>query len=297
MNVDKATRLLNKMIVDEFHSYTEKQKAEIIQDFFNISDQNKPISFRNKSIHEISFFAININKEFRKIIKEILKKDVFSIEKSSNNNKIGSDITITFQEKNIQTTINGELKFGNKTDANIGLNTINEIFQFKNKEFSFFENLKSISKAQYSLLEKHPNIDEEELLKNLELLIQRIVIDLKNQEISINNYSLDKLLLSTGSISNWNNNNLLKFRIDYKKNIKNSISKIDEIKKNNLWKIKHIIAAKNNRRIEIMVIDSNNQYQVKFLLNWKNSFYFRQRRISSKCGLKTPCFNVWLKKL
>lgn len=55
MNVDKAVRKLNKMIIDDFLIKNSDEQKKEIYEFIEINDKEKPISFRQKDYNEILF--------------------------------------------------------------------------------------------------------------------------------------------------------------------------------------------------------------------------------------------------
>lgn len=295
MNVDKATRILNKMVIDKFNESSINEKEKIIHEFLSIDNHNKPISFRNKDYKEIEYFAINVNQEFKNIISSILNKHIIKIEEANKNNKIDSDVIITYinENKNIQ-TINGELKFGSKTDANIGLKTFDKIFTITDKNKSFLKLFQNIKEKQIDFIQTFPNNTEEEILKNLEFNINNLLKEIKTFDIIINNENLNKLLTTTGSIDKIKNDfPLLKFKINWNKSINNSIKEINDFIPSNTWEIQSIDVSENSKiRIQFIISSENNL--VKFLLNWKNSYIYNGKKYKAKCGLGTSSFNVWI---
>lgn len=288
MNVDKSVRILEFVTTDEFNNLNEKDKQEYINDFINIKEDEKPISFRNKTKKEIEKFFLSINKKFRQIIQNDLKiKDNFSILKSSTNNKNGSDVIVTTPEKE---KYNVELKFGNETLANIGNERMDKIFGTINK----FQKLsKKIYTNQREFVDKMlnfqpSNLQQNIILKNLSNQLYEYIDELQKMKITISNEEILNLLSSTGDGNCENIKGLLKYEISFSSIIK----KIVYIS-NNKWHIENIEIPHNKARIRIVISDY--KYKIQFLLNWKNSYTYRNIKWKAKLGLGASNWNVWLK--
>lgn len=291
MNVDKAVRKLNKMIIDDFLIKNSDEQKKEIYEFIEINDKEKPISFRQKDYNEILFFVENVNSELKKTIENISNEKVLRIIEDSNNNKIGSDVLIYFKNGN---KLYGEIKFGSQTNANIGIDNFSKIFIFKNKSVIWKNIFGEIKDKQRELFDKNNDISEIELIENLEKIVNDIAINLNKEEIIINNDELNRLLLTTGSPENIKSNfEFLKFKIKCSNKVSDLVEIIDDFKPAKDWKIEDIsFSISSKHRLQFIV--SNTTHRIKFLLNWKNDCIYKKRKFKAKCALGTSSFNVWV---
>jgi hypothetical protein len=124
----------------------KNEKDELISEFYSISETEKPVSFRNVDKEKIKIFFDKINSCLRDSINLLLQKQennsctVRYLKQDSNNNRIGSDLVIEcLSNDGNKTFIKCELKFGNKTDRNIGNRSLDNIFTINNQNNFFTE--------------------------------------------------------------------------------------------------------------------------------------------------------------
>lgn len=296
MNVHKSTKILEFICTDNFLKLTKEKQKEIIEDFLEINEKLKPGSFRNKQEDVFLDFVYNINKEIKNSLKKDLNAyEIIRIEKGSDDNTIGSDALVfyrIYKNKDIQLA-NLELKFGNETLRNIGSMYMDKIFNLdKLSEWNFQNFNKYMQKEQRKLVQKNININENELIKNLDLFLSeeikkiKLIKSLKINNIKINQKKILNLIKTTGG-EKININKLIKYKI----NIDKTIEKIFIYDDNKIWKTLSFQKSLTSARIEI--ICSDGEWNLKFLLNWKNDKKYLNKKWSSKCGLGTSSWNVW----
>ena len=296
MNVHKSTKILEFICTDNFLQLTKEKQKEIIKDFLKINETLKPGSFRNKQRDVFLDFVYNINKELKNSLKRDLNAyEIIKIEKGSDDNTIGSDALVFYRidkDKDIELA-NLELKFGNETLRNIGSLYMDKIFNLnKLSEWNFQNFNKYMQKEQRKLVENNININENELIENLNLFLSeeiKKIKSLKINNIKINQEKILNLIKTTGG-EKVNINNLIKYKI----NIDKTIEKIFIYDNDKIWKTLSFEKSLTSARIEIVCSDG--EWNLKFLLNWKNDKKYLNKTWRSKCGLGTSSWNVWKSK-
>ena len=296
MNVHKSTKILEFICTDNFLKLAEEKQKKILEDFLEINENLKPESFRNKQKDVFLDFVYNINKELKKALKKDLNAyEIIKIEKGSDDNTIGSDALVLYRmnkNEDIQ-LVNLELKFGNETLRNIGSLYMDKIFNLdKLSEWNFQNFNKYMQKEQRKFVENNVNINEDELIKNLDLFLTKeikrikLIKSLKINNIKINQEKILNSIKTTGG-EKVNINKLIKYKISIDK----TIEKIFIYDGNKIWKTLSFEKSLTSARIEI--ICSDGEWDLKFLLNWKNNKKYLNKKWVSKCGLGTSSWNVW----
>ena len=303
MNVDKSIRALEYFCTDEFKNKSKIEKEGIIRVFLNISDKEKPISFRNKSDQELKDFILSLNENLKIKISKKFNMIVKNILSCSDNNKDESDVNFIDENQNKHLI---ELKFGSETTRNLGNCSLDKIFVIKNIltlniEEDFFKKLnKKVTEIQRDLFyelvnEKIKDEIEAILIENLRFFL----IDyISNFEIEkINDNLLNNTLNTTGSTNEPIIKEITKFKINYSENIQDSIKFVAANKIAGKWNIKNFNIAPNSSRLEIRL--ENKVSKVKFLFNSKNNWEEPKTNIkyAAKTGLKGVAWNVWIESI
>ena len=298
-NVDKATRILNCVLLDTFSVKNEFEKQNICERFFSLPNNEKPITYRNRTLNEINAFFSNLNIELKKVISTNYgcKLEEIKILEDSKDNKIGADLIVNFSKNKKIETHRIELKFGAKTDKNIGNSEMNQIFEISDSSVNFTNKFSEIKNQQRKFIDNQKNESLEALYSNLEkLLVERSIFFnnlLDKKKIKLNQDRLIQTMTTSGAVKNKQYmENMLTIRIDYC-DIVSAGFKI--IKKPNLsgeWKIKSIQKQQESNRIEIRVANENKV--IKFLLNWKNNYKYKNKKYPALAGLGSSSWNVWI---
>lgn len=290
-NVDKATRILNRASTDEFVSLSNSEKEKIFKEFVTIPSNQKPTSFRNAGSDEMKKFMYELNSNLKKTIREAYRFNAEKIVESSKNNLVDSDIVII----NKQEEINGELKFGEETNSNIGNSTMDTIFKFEG--ITFAEIAKTIQSKQRKFVITDGNFDELKVLKNLDCVLDEVVKKLETSidvnQVKIDSKAIEKLLTISGSLAKANDHKTIKIRIDFSQNSENQIKPMNDLRAEGEWTIMSLKKTENSSRIEIKC--TNGIMSCKFLLNWKNNYPIKgkKEKAPSKWGLGSSSWNVW----
>ncbi|WP_029513021.1 hypothetical protein [Mycoplasmopsis iners] len=297
-DVDKSIRILNFVVSDKYLKSSKEQQNEIIKEFLEIPDSNKPISFRNRSYNDLEKFFSICNFQVRKIIEINNESKMIDLLEDTNNNLVGADLIAAQEKDNFVYSQRIELKFGAETLANIGNDSMNTIFGLNNSQVNFVSLAKNLKNKQQKFVIDEKNGANEKSFSNLESLINDFVKQLnflnQNKLMKINKDELNNLLNTTGSIKNSHlvGNNLLKLFINYKKDIKQSITVAKKLNLDGEWTIKSIKKSEDSNRVEIKISNSINV--VKFLLNWKNSYKKNNEVYPAKLGVGSSSWNVWV---
>lgn len=296
-NVDRATRILNFVASDEFNKKSIIEKNKIINDFSSISNREKPTSFRNVNDKDLSIFFYGLNSKVKSIISKVINNDDIVLIEDSQDNRVGADLIVISKNTRVELR-KVELKFGSETNRNIGNNTMDKIFSITNENYSFSSLFSDISTSQRNFISKN-NLEPKDsyfIDKNLDKILDGKINVLQNllenNKLILNRGMMSQLLLSTGSIDNFTDKEIIKINISYNLDMNKAIKILDLPNVEGNWEIKSIEKSPQSTRIVIFV--NNDFITTKFLLNWKNNYTFKGLKYSAKLGLGSTSWNVWV---
>jgi len=298
-NVDKATRLLNSVVLDSYCNSNQANKDNKVTEFLLLPNNEKPISFRNKTHQQIRILFDELNPALKNLISKNYGCDIRQIKilPDSNNNRIGADSIVNYVKQNKNMIQRLELKFGAKTDKNIGNTEMDRIFEIPGEEKKFKDMLLSVKLKQRSFVNNTKNPDLNKLSSNLEKLLIESSDFFKDllikKKLILNQTRLIQAMKATGAIDHSENmENMLTVRIDYASDVNRAIKTLPKPDLSGEWKITRIQKQVDSNRIEIRT--SNNKNDIKFLLNWKNNHVYNNFKYPSLMGLGTSSWNVWI---
>jgi len=287
-NVDNCVRYAEAAL-----SSDETHYADLICD---LDEQQKVNVFKNKSREEVR----NILLSCRDAIKQCLNNkfyngtgnsDDFILSSASNNNKKGADLyhILPNGEK-----VDIEVKFGLKTDRNIGMRAFKRIFNFnpfsaalsapnRKKWISLYQQDASEGN-QYDRLFAALN----EAIESFNQAQQQINYVLPQEQ---QNFMEDFIINNVGGTNN-KSRNILKFLLDG-----NTFRNFRQVStQTGSW---HILPVKKLssevKRVNIIIFNPTTNVQIRYTLNWKNNYHVPGRgEVSAKLGFGTPNWNVWV---
>lgn len=267
-----------------------------------MEDCYKPLTYRRKSEEELAGLFKKANSSLRNILKPYSDVD-FILEEGGNDNKIGSDLVMRKKDTG-EKLYNIELKFGEETARNIGNNTMEKVFKIEDKNVSFSSLFQSIAFFQKEFVKENALLpeNEKEVLGNLESLlslrVEKLNSLLQSGKLKIDSKAMRELMCTTGAMENFDEAELIKVKVLYSKDAKNSMHVIDIPSSDSPWEVKHITMSPKSKRVEIVA--KNEKAEAKFLLNWKNNYRFNQynkAKYPAKFGLGTSNWNVWVNSI
>jgi hypothetical protein len=298
-NVDKATRLLNSVVLDSYCHSNQTIKDNKIIEFVSLPNNEKPISYRNKTHQQIKIFFDALNPALKNLISESYGCDTRQIRilPDSNDNRIGADSIVHYVKQGKKMLQRLELKFGAKTDKNIGNAEMDKIFEIPGEEKKFRDMLLSVKQKQRTFVNNVKNADLEKISSNLEKLLIETSDFFKDllikKKLILNQTRLIQAMKATGAIDQSENmENMLIVRIDYAREVNRAIKVLPKPDLNGEWKITSIQKQKESNRIEVRTTNKKND--IKFLLNWKNNHVYNNIEYPSLMGLGTSSWNVWI---
>ncbi len=262
-----------------------------------INDSERVKIFRKKDAKGIEIILKNCSKTIKAYIinrfyhnNRISINDI-SLKHGSDNNKVGADLIHILPNKK---SIDIEVKFGEKTDKNIGMAVFEKIFG--SQAFS-----KALSKEKRNEWRELycQELDEQKQLDRL-FSILNLAIKEFNEYQENRNYTLTKEeqefmedeILNTSGTNNTKGNYYLKFILDG-----DNFSSFGCLTTGiGSWIIEPVNALSANvKRVNVYVKNYDTNIQIKYTLNWKNDYKYKNGlRASAKLGLKTPNWNVWV---
>ena len=298
----KAISILNFVCSSEFTKLTEREKEAKAEKFFKIESSKKPKTISKASKQSLLRFFKKLNPYIKQKISEHFNKRVCELrEDHPNQNKEGSDLVAILEDEQCnKTKINVELKFGEETNRNIGNDTMDSLFPIDPcRNITFSEIVPRISQQQKEFVDNHPDANDDDIEQNLSVLVidgfSSLLNDLKeSKQITPNSKAIQKLLTTTGSLNSRTTiKDLIKFRIDYGRNLDDCVTLIRNPNVNGNWEIEY--ANKAPRSIRSVIIATNGVVKAKFLLHWRNKYEYRGRPYAARLGLGSSSWNVWLK--
>ena len=272
-----------------------KDTTEYSNLIYNLNEKNKVNIFKNKAQKEIEEILLNCSKTIKNyIINNFYKTNNFNEEiiliNESNNNKIGADLKHILPNNK---TISIEVKFGEQTDKNIGMDKFNKIFSCD----IFSKILSTQQRKGWIKL----YFDDENESKQFERLYQSLNegIQIFNDFNKSKNWTLTKEEQNymESEIINISGNGLYKYDY-YLKFILNG---------NNFSSFSHITTGVGNwiiqqvkflddktKRVSVFIDNYDTNIEIKFVLNWKNNYNYFNKTAKAKLGLGSPSWNIWI---
>lgn len=294
VNVDECVRYAEAAMCGDCEKYACK--------IASILDENTKVRiFRGKCQQEIQAILKRLADQIRKMILckyydnvlEFSYEDLI-LHKSSNDNKKGADLY--HEHLKTHEKIDVEVKFGEKTDRNIGMKLFKDIFAC-----DAFD--KALSLPQRKEWETLFSYDRDEH-KQLERLWQRLnkAINEFNGVQRANNFILPesqqalmeaRILNATGRGDF--HGKFLKVELDGDefedlKTIPTGIGK---------WIVEEVmpIDGVSVTRCNVFTRNYDTNVQIKYVLNWKNNYRLKKSphdKVSAKLGLGSSSWNVWV---
>jgi len=287
-NVDSCVREAEAGLCGDF-----KQHSLAIT---RINDNERVLIFRGKEAQDIEFILQTCSQTIKAHIidrfypnSNVSINDI-SLEHGSNNNKEGADLIHILPNKE---RIDIEVKFGEKTDKNIGMDKFEKIFG--SQAFS-----KALSKENRNKWRELycQELDEQKQLDRL-FSVLNVAITEFNKYQENRNYTLTKEEqkfmedeLNTSGTSNTKGNYYLKFVLKG-----NNLSSFGHLTTGiGSWVIQSVKPLYSKvKRVNVFVKNYTTNIQIKYTLNWKNNYKYKNGlRAAAKLGLKTPNWNVWI---
>lgn len=294
-NVDVAVRLLTTACTDLFSNSSLNYKRNIINQFLSLPNDNIPVEFRNKSVNVIEKVFLNLNSRIRETLEGVFECNILSIRNDSSNNQKGSDLIIICDYGRTKRVERIELKFGKETLRAIGLKTFDSIFVVDFDNDFFTDAFNTIRENQKLFADAYPR-DINGLLNNLHSQLESFCEELNELKddgaLYINSNEMELQLSGTGSISeNTGTFPAFKFIIGI-----SHIEVTEALDFSGNWEIIDIYTSRQDGA-RLTFIASNGLVESKFLLHWKNDYFYNGFRYPAKTGLISYCFNVWARRL
>lgn len=293
-----GAKILNEVSSDSYQQLSEVKQFKKVEKFFNLKDEKKPNSFRNKTKEELKEFFLAINPQLKQIIGKEYGKQVVKLVEDSPNNKIGSDLIAYFPKGNQRI----ELKFGSETNSNIGNDTMDKLFGLTGHGQSFSKLCSKLRKDQFDFVVTQQNFECEESNDHLKELVTKMADQLNKMYeqgiIRENSKEIKHMLEASGSIKNYDlvGDKQIKIFVSFRKSLARSFKVAKKLDLTGEWRITSIKKAIRSNRVEIWI--SNGNSKAKLLLNWKNNYKDKKNNLkySAKLGVGYSNWNVWLYK-
>lgn len=295
-NVDFSTRLLNRAALDSFKELSKVERKKIANSFYQLPENQKPITFRHVDLNDINNFFDQLNLSVKSTLLEHYKVDELKILPDSNDNRVGSDLVIEIKDNGKVIKKRVEVKFGSETKRNIGNNTMDKVFPCSDNPLFFSQLFKEITQKQRNFV-LNTKGDLDLFYSNLEELLKIASIAIVNQRnegrMSVNSSVMKDLLSSTGSIGKSDQvRDIETIRVDYNKVPNKIVKMLSNPNLSGQWKFEKIGMAPSAIRVEIKA--ANEFVEAKFLLNWKNNYHLNGKEYPAKLGMGITSWNVWI---
>ncbi len=270
MDVSLCSKLCEQFFVTQNYGIVDKINE--------LSDENRLRCLRNKSRDKI--YSI-LSGYFQDLKEDFGMYD--SIENSSISNRDYADIVIMSNGKRYDC----ELKFGAETNSNIGLESFKNLFPF---DFSIPIEVRNDWFNKIYLQNQKTEYDwlcyklgyYNKLINDFNSIYGNI--KLSGSQIDY----LGKIINSSGS-TNSNCVNYVKYVLK-----RNHLVRKNAVPMSGNWKVLIVPDLLNIYKSRVNISLTNNEYNVKFILNWKNTYERNGVRIKAKYGFGTPSFNVFI---
>lgn len=282
--------------VDQCVRYAEHalcgNSLEMSRKIFELDDDIKVKIFQNKDPEEINTIINNASSEIKKFIVDKFYngelRDIV-LYPASRNNKEGSDL---YHMVNNQQRIDIEVKFGAKTDRNIGKDRFVEFFGSSVFSEALALEIRGGWVKQY-IQERDSQKQFERLFSSLNKAIEKFNLNLPRQlEKSKQEIMEQEIMQSVGGVDN--RVNLFKFNItnDGCKYIKSFPTS------EGTWTILKVHYLDDTvKRVNVFVYNETTNVQIKFVLNWKNNYDIPGiGKVQAKLGFGSFNWNVWVKE-
>ena len=211
---------------------------------------------------------------------------------SSDDNKEGADLVHVLPNGE---EVSIEVKFGAQTDRNIGMATFIKIFGSK----VFKETLSTKNRKLWLSLFDKDNSEKNQFKRLHEML--NIAVDKFNDEQKSKNFKLtraeqsymeEKIInVSGGTNVSKKYDHYLKFVLDGE-----DFSSFSRLTTGvGSWIVQSVNRLSDNvKRINVFVNNYDTNMQIKYVLNWKNSYPHNGEDLMAKLGFGCPSWNVWI---
>ena len=290
VNVDQCTRYCEAAMCGNVQPYAERIHA--------IPDAYRVRIFRNKTQAQITEILYRLSGEIKKIVfsKFYSCNDGYTFQdvcltQTGNNNREGADLI--HRHKLTGEEINIEVKFGEKTDRNIGMKMFNKIFGN-----TIFLDALSMSIRKEWKERYYRERDEEAQLRRLWAAINVAIENFNEFERSYDfilqpeNQKLMEQEILNNAGDGHINGKFVKIILDGDsfndlKSIPTGIGKwiVQEVKK---------IDGTEIKRCNVFVHNYDTNVKIKFVLNWKNDYRIGEIKAPAKLGLGSSNWNVWV---
>ena len=263
-----------------------------IKSILSCSDEIKPILLRGKDEEWIKTSIDNLTKK----IKEITQQNKIVLT-TNRDNKLGSDL----YEVNSKSHI--ELKFGNATDANLGLKIMEWGLGFGNREIS--QNMKgglNLRRGKFFARNTEENILESKNASSAALVAlfqsklkvgEKAPANLTHMAICISRGITNSLEIQAlqGKASTIKDTPLL---VIDKDGAWDSIDKRFAL--NETFTVSTIALGERGGAARIILIGDISGAEITFLSHFKNSYTNKAtgEKVPAKFGVRSPCFNIWI---
>lgn len=286
-NVDECVRLCENALVEDL---------ELNSRLISRLDSNLRVHlFRNKDVYFIQKSLSNSKRVIQQKIIDSFYSD-FSVNeikliKGSKNNKEGADLIHILPSGEI---VEIEVKFGQATDKNIGMEQFNNIFGTS----VFQDNLNlNARKYLFSKFLQHENVSKH--TQELNSILNDVIFEF-NQHLEDIGYKLDSsrqnymenLIINNSGSNQKTNSHFLKFIIKGE-----TMRDVDNLPVGiGTWLIDkvHLIDS-NVKRVNVYIKNHHTKIMIKYVLNWKNNYKYNGKSYPAKLGFGTPNWNVWIK--
>lgn len=263
----------------------------------NIDNTERVKVFRNKNANGISDILKNCSRTIKAYIIGKFYKDMnisindITLIHGSNNNKVGADLLHILPN---QKSIDIEVKFGEKTDKNIGMAIFEKIFGCKFFSIALSKEKREEWKDLY--LDEQSETNQ---LNRLSLVLNEAIEKFNTFQES-KNFTLTKEeqtfmeneILNTSGSNNTKGNFYIKFILDGE-----NFSSLGCLSTGiGCWIIDPVSELSPNiKRVNVYVKNYDTNIQIKYTLNWKNNFHYKNGIVApAKLGLSSPNWNVWV---
>ncbi len=262
---------------------------------FELDNKNKVKIFRNKTLKEVEDILLNCSKNIKIYINNNYyngKNNNILLNHENNNNKVGADLLHILPSNKI---ISIELKFGEETDKNIGMDKFNKIFSC-----DIFSKILSVEKRKkwIDLYFNKENMDENKQFK-------RLFNDLNNGIKIFNDFNKNKNWTLTKEEQDFMEENIInvsgdgKTKYDYY--IKFLLNDSDFSSFSHIttgigqWIIQEVDYLSNDiKRVNVFVRNYDTNVEIKYTLNWKNNYKYKNIVAKAKLGFGSSSWNVWI---
>ena len=291
-NVDSCVREAEAGLCEERQTHASRIAA--------ISNSLRVMVFRFKSAQEIDNILQRCSEtvkaciidKFYNGLKNKISIDEIVLKPSSDDNKEGADLVHVLPNGE-QVSI--EVKFGVKTDRNIGMKTFIKIFGSQ----VFKEALSTQNRKLWLSLFDKDNSEENQLNRLHNIL--NIAVDKFNAEQRSKNFKLtqaEQAYMEEEIINTSGGANVSKKYDHYLKFVLNGedFSSFSHLTTGiGSWIVQSVNRLSDDvKRVSVFVNNYDTNVQIKYVLNWKNNYPHNGEALTAKLGFGCPSWNVWI---